>query len=105
MEHTLIQQTYEWTGIMQWNDEIISDKMKNGPQRDKQKGTNFFLLWVDTTSIAGPGVVMGVVHFPFQPQGERYVSLLPSLQLYLHYYGKGNTARGGIAQQLFIDGM
>ncbi len=46
---------------------------------------------------------MGVVHFPFQPQGELYVSLLPSLQFYLHHYGaKEGKARG---EMLKSDGI
>lgn len=34
---------------------------------------------VNKTSIACPGVLMGVVQFPFQPQGERNVTLQQSL--------------------------
>lgn len=57
--------------------------MNNDPESDTNKEINFFRSGVDTPSVACPGVVMGVVHFPFQPQGELYVSLLPSLQFYL----------------------
>lgn len=77
--------------------------MNNDPESDTNKEINFFRSGVDTPSVACPGVVMGVVHFPFQPQGELYVSLLPSLQFYLQK--RGHSRVGGIVQQRFRDGI
>ena len=60
--------------------------------REKQISNNL-------SSTARLGLVMGVVHFSFQPQEVLYVSLQPSLQLHLHQYGvKGHSQGRGIAQ-------
>lgn len=63
--------------------------------REKQISNNL-------SSIARLGLVMGVVHFSFQPQEVLYVSLQPSLQLHLH---QGHSQGRGIAQYRFRDGI